>query len=102
MTELGLQVLAVIDISPSLTLTRIRSSNLVAFLLLSPQIAMMAVHKFSLVFENSLTDDGVTEKWWGALVAGTVPIYMGAKVGGGGGGRGGGAPARMHSHCPCC
>ena len=43
------------------------------------KIDMMAVHKFSLVFENSLTDDGVTEKWFGALVAGSVPIYMGAR-----------------------
>lgn len=35
-------------------------------------------YKFSLAFENSNEDDYVTEKFWQSLVAGSVPIVIGA------------------------
>jgi hypothetical protein len=38
----------------------------------------MAKYLFTLAFENSNTKDYVTEKVYQALVAGTVPIYIGA------------------------
>eukprot|EP01104_Vermistella_antarctica_P016001 TRINITY_DN5365_c0_g1_i1.p1 TRINITY_DN5365_c0_g1~~TRINITY_DN5365_c0_g1_i1.p1 ORF type:complete len:416 (+),score=97.54 TRINITY_DN5365_c0_g1_i1:156-1403(+) len=39
---------------------------------------IMRTAKFTLVFEDSSCKDYVTELYWDALVAGTVPIYMGA------------------------
>eukprot|EP00039_Didymoeca_costata_P016377 m.292111 g.292111 ORF g.292111 m.292111 type:complete len:130 (+) comp16385_c0_seq33:1249-1638(+) len=33
---------------------------------------------FYAAFENSIHDDYVTEKFWGALESGTLPIYFGA------------------------
>lgn len=38
----------------------------------------MAKYKFNLVFENSMADGYVTEKYWEALAVGTIPIVLGA------------------------
>jgi hypothetical protein len=38
----------------------------------------IAHYKFTLAFENSTTEDYVTEKFYDPLVAGSVPIYLGA------------------------
>ena len=38
----------------------------------------LATYKFYLAFENSLCEDYVTEKYWGALHRGNVPIVMAA------------------------
>lgn len=35
-------------------------------------------YKFTIAFENSIADDYVTEKFYEPLLAGSVPIYMGA------------------------
>jgi len=42
------------------------------------KLHVIARYKFHLAFENSLTDDYVTEKYFGCLEAGTVPVYIGA------------------------
>lgn len=39
---------------------------------------LMRQYLFHLAFENQNEDDYITEKLWGALAAGTVPIYYGA------------------------
>jgi hypothetical protein len=39
---------------------------------------IMHSYLFHLAFENSRTDDYITEKLWGALQSGTLPIYFGA------------------------
>jgi Glycosyltransferase family 10 (fucosyltransferase) C-term len=39
---------------------------------------IMRSYLFHLSFENSNTDDYVTEKLWGALRSGVVPVYLGA------------------------
>jgi hypothetical protein len=38
----------------------------------------MKRYKFHLAFENECSEDYITEKLWGALSAGTLPIYYGA------------------------
>lgn len=45
---------------------------------LGGKIAIMRSYLFHLAFENSKEDDYVTEKLWGTLQAGTLPIYYGA------------------------
>ncbi|KAL3935832.1 MAG: hypothetical protein SGARI_002808 [Bacillariaceae sp.] len=39
---------------------------------------VMSAYLFHLSFENQRTPDYITEKLWGALESGTLPIYMGA------------------------
>lgn len=42
------------------------------------RLAVMARHKFTLAFENSMSPDYVTSKFFDPLVAGSVPVYRGA------------------------
>jgi hypothetical protein len=42
------------------------------------KLATIARYRFTLAFENSITDDYVTEKFFDPLVAGSVPVYRGA------------------------
>jgi hypothetical protein len=42
---------------------------------------IISTYKFVMAFENSHTDDYVTEKLFGVLVAGSVPLYDGASNG---------------------
>jgi len=42
------------------------------------KIDMLRRYKFTLAFENANVDDYVTEKFFQPLVAGSVPVYMGA------------------------
>jgi hypothetical protein len=40
--------------------------------------ATIARYRFTLAFENSITEDYVTEKLYDPLIAGSVPVYLGA------------------------
>jgi len=42
------------------------------------KLATIARYKFTLAFENSITPDYVTEKFFHPLCVGSVPVYMGA------------------------
>jgi hypothetical protein len=42
------------------------------------KLAMIARYKFTLAFENSIAQDYVTEKFFDPLIAGSVPVYLGA------------------------
>jgi len=42
------------------------------------KLGVVARHKFTLAFENSISPDYVTEKFFDPLVAGSVPVYLGA------------------------
>jgi Glycosyltransferase family 10 (fucosyltransferase) C-term/Fucosyltransferase, N-terminal len=42
------------------------------------KLATIARYKFTLAFENSITRDYVTEKFFDPLIAGSVPVYLGA------------------------
>eukprot|EP00802_Teleaulax_amphioxeia_P016797 Tamp_16926.p1 GENE.Tamp_16926~~Tamp_16926.p1 ORF type:complete len:433 (-),score=80.52 Tamp_16926:128-1345(-) len=44
----------------------------------SPKLPLFARYKFALALENSLAHDYVTEKFYQPLLAGAVPIYLGA------------------------
>jgi hypothetical protein len=44
----------------------------------STKLDLIARHPFTIAFENSIAEDYVTEKFYDPLVAGSVPIYMGA------------------------
>src|SRR5436309_7869652 len=39
---------------------------------------LIAGYKFTLAFENSIAPDYVTEKFYDPLIAGSVPVYLGA------------------------
>jgi hypothetical protein len=45
---------------------------------LAKKIDVMHAYLFHLAFENQNTEDYITEKVWGALEAGTLPVYFGA------------------------
>ena len=42
------------------------------------RLATIARYRFTLAFENSITRDYVTEKFFDPLIAGSVPVYLGA------------------------
>jgi alpha-1,3-fucosyltransferase 10 len=42
------------------------------------RLAVMARHKFTLAFENSIATDYVSDKFFDSLIAGSVPVYLGA------------------------
>lgn len=42
------------------------------------KVSIMAKSKFCVAMENSIAQDYVTEKLWDALMAGCVPVYIGA------------------------
>jgi len=44
----------------------------------STKLATVARYKFTLAFENSISPDYVTEKFFDPLLAGSVPVYLGA------------------------
>jgi hypothetical protein len=44
-----------------------------------PRVALYSRYKFTLAFENSLATDYVTEKLYDPLIAGSVPVYRGAR-----------------------
>ena len=45
---------------------------------LKDKVDVMRRYLFHLAFENQSTEDHMTEKLWGALESGTLPIYLGA------------------------
>jgi len=42
------------------------------------KLEIIARYKFNLAFENAIEEDYVTEKFFEPLIAGTVPVYLGA------------------------
>jgi hypothetical protein len=44
-----------------------------------PRVALYSRYKFTLAFENSFATDYVTEKLYEPLIAGSVPVYRGAR-----------------------
>jgi hypothetical protein len=44
----------------------------------STKLATLAGYRFTLAFENAITQDYVTEKFFDPLIAGSVPVYLGA------------------------
>lgn len=42
------------------------------------RLAISATHHFTLAFENSVAPDYVSDKFFDALIAGSVPVYLGA------------------------
>lgn len=42
------------------------------------KVFLLSTHKFSLAFENSETDDYITEKFFQTLTSGAVPVYIGS------------------------
>lgn len=44
----------------------------------SSKLALAATYKFTIAFENAIAEDYVTEKLYDPLLAGSVPVYLGA------------------------
>lgn len=42
------------------------------------KVDVMRSYLFHLSFENSITEDYITEKLWGALASGSLPVYLGS------------------------
>jgi len=42
------------------------------------RMEVLSRYKFSIAFENSITPDYVTDKYYDPLLAGTIPVYLGA------------------------
>jgi len=44
----------------------------------STKLETISAYRFTLAFENSISQDYVTEKFFDSLIAGSVPVYLGA------------------------
>jgi hypothetical protein len=56
----------------------LRNRSLVRDVGFSTKLATIARYKFTLAFENSIATDYVTDKFFHPLMAGSVPVYLGA------------------------
>jgi hypothetical protein len=57
---------------------RCRNQELTADAGQSTKLETIARYRFTLAFENAIAEDYVTEKFYDPLIAGSVPVYLGA------------------------